>query len=870
MQQENPSANISSEQDAQQDTQQDTQRDTQQDAQQDTQRAPQQDEQKLFPVVALGASAGGVTALQRFFAPIPADSGVAFVVVMHLAPNFESHLAAVLQPFTPMPVHQVTETTLLKPDCVYVVPPNSNLDTADGSLFLAPIEEHRSEQRPIDHFFRSLSASHEARSICVILSGTGSDGTLGLRSIKEAGGLTVAQDPADAEYSTMPQSAIASGAVELVLPAADMGGKLLEYIRNAWQPQPRPEEEEAPLSEREIVQRILTQVRVRTGYDFTRYKQSTLLRRIRRRMQLHGFLSFNPYLEFVREHADEAQVLFSDFLITVTNFFRDREAFVALEQDVIPELFRGKLSDEQVRIWVAGCATGEEAYSIGMLLLEHAHQINQPPGIQIFATDLSETALRQAREGVYPDSIEIDVSPARLARFFTKEQGGYRVRQELRDIILFAPHSLLKDPPFSKIDLLSCRNVLIYLQRSIQQQIFELFHYAMRPGGYLFLGSAETMEDARFFRDINRRHGLFQRQAVTSSELRLPALPLALPAPLIIPHTQQAESQRLGGYEKVYVQLMERYGPPSLVVDADYNISYFAEGVSRYLHQPRGEPTNNVLRRVREELRVELTTALFRAFEHHESSQSMPVVLRLGDIPRAVMVEVRPALEPDMRGYALILFHESTPHDPGIQDVLISSRQVVTALEEELQEVRRRLQITVEQYETTKEEMRAANEELQSMNEELRSTAEELETSKEELQSINEELLTVNQENKSKIDELSQLTNDLQNLLASTDIGTLFLDRDLRIKRFTPRIGDVFNVLASDRGRPLAHITHKLHYDDLFKDAATVLQTLVPIEQEAGSEDNRWYVIRILPYRTADDRIDGVVMTLVDITRHRR
>jgi len=826
--------------------------------------------QALFPVVALGASAGGVPALQRFFAPIPPDSGVAFVVVMHLAPNFESHLAAVLQPSTKMPVYQVNETVELKPDCVYVVPPNHNLATADGSLLVLPMEEERSERGPIDYFFRSLAASHEVRAICVVLSGTGSDGTLGLRRVKEVGGLTVAQDPADAEYDAMPQSAIASGAVELVLPAAEMGARLLGYIGNTWQTQPAQEEEETPVDERDVVQRILTQVRVRTGYDFTRYKQSTLLRRIRRRMQLHGFVSLNHYLDFVREHADEAQTLFSDFLITVTNFFRDRDAFAALEQDVIPELFRDKLSDDQVRVWVAGCATGEEAYSIAILLLEYAHQLNQPPSIQIFATDLSDAALRQAREGVYPDSIEIDVSPARLTRFFSREQGGYRVRQELRDIILFAPHSLLKDPPFSKIDLLSCRNVLIYLQRSIQQQIFELFHYAMRPSGYLFLGSAETMEDSRFFRDLNRRHGIFQRQAITPSELRLPALPLALPAPLLAPQPAQTEPQRAGGYEKVYVQLMERYGPPSLVVDADYNIIYFAEGVSRYLHQPRGEPTNNVLRRVREELRVELTTALFRAFERQESSQSMPVVVRLNDAARAVTVEARPALEPELKGFALVLFYESATHDAGMEDVLLSSRQVVTALEEELQEVRRRLQVTVEQYETTKEEMRAANEELQSMNEELRSTAEELETSKEELQSINEELLTVNQENKSKIDELSQLTSDLQNLLASTDIGTLFLDRELRIKRFTPRISDVFNVLASDRGRPLAHITHKLRYDSLFKDAATVLQTLVPIEQEAGSEDNRWYAIRILPYRTADDRIDGVVITLVDITRHRR
>jgi two-component system CheB/CheR fusion protein len=829
---------------------------------------PLQSEPALYPVVALGASAGGLPALQRFFEAAPTDSGLAFVVVMHLAPEYESHLASLLQAFTPMPVNQVNEAIRLEPDHVYVVPPNRHLASTGGSLHLRLMEDQRSERAPIDFFFRSLAASHGARAICAVLSGAGSDGTLGLLRVKEVGGLTLAQAPGDAEYDSMPQNAIASGAVELVLPAAEMPAKLVEYCRKAWQA-PAGDGDEAPETEREVIQKILTQVRVRTGYDFTRYKYSTLLRRIRRRMQLHNFAQLSQYLDYVREHADEAQTLFADFLISVTNFFRDPEAFAALEQTVIPELFRDKQSDDQVRVWVAGCATGEEAYSIGILLLEYAHQLPHPPSVQIFATDLSETALRQAREGAYPESIEIDVSPARLARFFSREPGRYRVRPELRDLILFAPHSLLKDPPFSKIDLISCRNVLIYMQRSIQKQVHELFHYALRSDGYLFVGSAETLEDTRFLRDFNRRQGIFQRQPAAPGELRLPSLPLTIPPPLL-PLPPQGEPQRVDSYEKIYGQLMERYGPPSLIVDSSYNIVYFAEGVNRYLHQPRGEPTNNVLRRVHESLRVELTTTLYRAFEQQESAQSLPVVVAINDATCLLTIDVCPAQEPELRGFALVLFHESAVQEVGMQNMLISNRHVVTALEEELQEVRRRLQATVEQYETSKEEMRAANEELQSMNEELRSTAEELETSKEELQSINEELLTVNQESKSKIDELSQLTSDLQNLLASTDIATLFLDRELRIKRFTPRISDLFNVLGGDRGRPLAHITHKLNYDTLLPDATGVLQTLAPIERETQSQDGRWYIIRILPYRTADDRIDGVVITLVDITQHRR
>jgi two-component system, chemotaxis family, CheB/CheR fusion protein len=823
-----------------------------------------------FLVVALGASAGGFRPLQQFFEQLPQDSNMAFVVVMHLAPEYESHLASLLQTTTKIPVVQVNEPMRLQPNQVFVAPPNRNVELQGDELLLSPLEQERAERAPIDHFFRSLAAAYGASSVCVVLSGTGTDGTLGLRRVKEVGGLTVAQDPADSEYSAMPQSAIATGEVELVLPTGELAPKLVEYARTAAQTLTVPSEAELPEGERELMQKVLTQVRARSGYDFSRYKYSTLLRRIQRRMQLHGYDNMAGYLAFVREHADEAQTLFADFLITVTNFFRDAEAFAVLEQEVIPELFRDKTSEDQVRVWVTGCATGEEAYSLGILLLEYAHQTAHAPGIQIFATDLSEVALRRAREGIYPDSIQIDVNPARLARFFTKEQGGYRVRQELRELVLFAPHSLLKDPPFSKIDLISCRNVLIYLQRSVQKQLFELFHYSLRPDGYLFLGSAETVDDVRFYRDGGGRHGIFQRQPIAPNEVRLPSLPLAIAPPQITVPATQAEPQRVGSYEKLYVQLMERYGPPSLVVNSDYSIVYFADDVTRYLYQPRGEPTNNILRRVREELRVDLTTGLYRAFEHGEASLSAPVLLQFGATARSIAVDVRPARDANLKGYVLVLFHEFPPqHDTSVGDTQGTNRQTLTALEEELQEVRRRLQVTVEQYEISKEEMRAANEELQSMNEELRSTAEELETSKAELQSINEELLTVNQENKSKIDELSQLTSDLQNLLASTDIATLFLDRDMRIKRFTPRIAEIFNVLAGDRGRPLAHITHKLRYPDLLKDAQTVLQTLVPMEQEISSEDSRWYAIRLLPYRTVDDRIDGVVITLVDITQHR-
>jgi two-component system CheB/CheR fusion protein len=851
-------------------TSENTQEDTRQNPQESTLESIQESAaQPAFLVVGLGASAGGINALRQFFEAMPPDSGMAFVVMMHLAPDHESYLETLLQSFTVMPVQQVTSPVMLQPDHVFVAPPNRNLFVAGNELGLAAMEEERSERAPIDYFFRTLADTMGGRGVCVVLSGSGSDGALGLRRLKEQGGLTVAQTPTDAEYDTMPQSAIATGLVEIVLPAREIPAKLVEYARS---PLPRGLIVEDPVeTTRDLIQEILDHVRTVTGHDFSRYKQSTLLRRIHRRMQVYGYEQLARYLEFLRDHKEEVQQLAGDFLISVTNFFRDPGAFGTLELEVIPDLFRNKRSEDQVRVWVTGCATGEEAYSIAILLLEYAQQLPAPPALQVFATDISEVALRRAREGLYPVSIELDVTPARLARFFRREQGGYRVRQELRELILFAPQNLLKDPPFSKLDLISCRNVLIYLQRSAQRQLLELFHYSLRAEGYLFLGSAETIDDTRLFRDRNRRQGIFQRQTVAVQELRLPSLSFSLAPAQLTPAVAPAEPQRISSVASLYVQIMERYGPPSLVVNSDYTIVYFSEGVNRYLQQPRGEPTNNVLRRVRDELRVELTSALYRAFEHGEGTVSAPIILSFGEGPRLVSIDVRTTHAEALKDFALVLFYESSVQDEtDNQDLLMVKRQSLIALEEELQEVRLQLQAAVEQYETSKEEMRAANEELLSMNEELRSTAEELETSKEELQSINEELLTVNQENKSKIDELSQLTSDLQNLLAATDIATLLLDRELNIRRFTPRICEVFNVLPGDRGRPLAHITHKLQYATLLEDATAVLQTLTPFEQEVNSEDNRWYVIRVLPYRTADDHISGVLITLVDITRLRR
>jgi two-component system CheB/CheR fusion protein len=819
-------------------------------------------------VVGLGASAGGLRALQRFFEHTERVDELAYVVVTHLSPEHESHLAMLLQPYTSMSVLQVTETIKIRSGHVYVIPPNRNLSAIDTHLRLEPLEQERRARAPIDHFFRTLAEAQDAQAIGIILSGTGTDGALGIQRIKEVGGLTICQDPLDAEYDSMPQSAIATGQVDLVLPVHEIPAKLTEFVRTT--PSHIIQDEQF-LDEdlRDSVQKILAQVRARTGHDFTRYKPSTIMRRIGRRMQIHGMENFGEYLALLRLREEETRALFHDFLITVTNFFRDPDAFQLLEQEVIPKLFQGKEEGDHVRVWVIGCATGEEAYSLAILLLEHIATLDRRPSLQIFASDLSESALQRGRDGFYPETIAADVTPERLQRFFVKEQGGYRVRKEVRELVLFAPHNVLKDPPFSRLDLITCRNLLIYLERSVQRQVFELFHYALRPNGFLFLGPSEVVEGTDLFNNVSKKFSIFQRQNVAGQDLRLPTMPLIASNRLDVAEPNLVEQIHPANYSVIYNRMMERYGPPSVLVNSDYNIVYYAKGVSRYLVQPPGEPTNHVLKRVRDELRGELTTLLYRTFETREACASVPVPLQLDGQMRRVTMNVWLAAESSMHGFVLVLFHESEERTSVERDdKQMADRDVlIQELDEELDLVKKRLQSTIEEFETSKEEMKAANEELQSMNEELRSTAEELETSKEELQSINEELITVNQENKNKVEELSQLTSDLQNLLASTDIATLFLDRELRITRFTPRVGELFNVLPTDRGRPLAHITHKLGYDALLDDAATVLRTLVPIEREVSSEIGRWYLMRLLPYRTVDDRIDGIVVTFVDITQ---
>lgn len=827
--------------------------------------------EEIPTVVGIGASAGGLAALKTFFANVPERTGLTFVVVVHLSPEHESHLADLLQPFCKLPIQQVNESMALQADHVYVIPPGCNLNSIDTHLRLSSLEAKRRDRAPIDHFFRTLASTHDGHSIGVILTGTGSDGTLGIKDIKGRNGLTIVQDPNEAEFDGMPQSAISTRLIDRVLPVAEIPGEIMRYAHT----RPRivvSEDESDDFDEvqEKLKQQIFSQVRARTGRDFSRYKRSTVMRRIQRRMQLNHIEELGHYLELLRNHPEETRALGDEFLITVTNFFRDREAFDALENDVIPQLFKDKGPDEQIRIWSVGCATGEEAYSLAILLLEAAARLDNPPRLQVFASDLHEHSLRTAREGLYSGDIEIDVSADRVRRFFTKEEEGFRVRRDVRELVVFAPHNLMGDPPFSKLDLITCRNVLIYLQRDVQQDVIQVFHYALNPSGYLVLGTSETSDRSDLFQIENKQHCLYRKRNVPTHALHLPVFPFTRGRDSQVKARTVVESKTPVSYGALHQKMVERYAPPSILLNPANKVVHFSENAGRYLVHPGGEPTFSVFKLVREELRLELRAALVAASKERCPVRSKPIVIRLEGELRHLVMHVRPAQEQEEQDLTLVIFEERTEAKQG--DGVPDRREdtSTTELESELELYKQRLQTVIDEYESGQEEMRAANEELQSANEELRSTMEELETSKEELQSMNEELATVNQENRHKVEELSQLSSDLQNLLSATDIATIFLDSELRILRFTPQVGRLFNIRVADRGRPLTDLTHRLGYDRLNGDAKNVLDKLVPMDREVQDQEGNWYLTRVRPYRSARDHICGVVITFVDITERKR
>jgi two-component system CheB/CheR fusion protein len=821
-------------------------------------------------VVGIGASAGGVQALQTFFAALPEETGAAFVVVVHLDPKAQSELAGILAARTHMPVVQVQDSEELEGNRVYVIPPDRRLQLSDSLISAAEFVEPRGHRAPIDLFFRSLGEHGDG--FAVILTGAGSDGALGVRAVKEAGGIILVQDPSEAEYPSMPRSAVATGLADVVLPVRELAGRLAELIRA----KSAVGSAEDRAVDEEMLRRVFAHLRARTGHDFSKYKRSTVLRRIARRMQVTRTEDLLHYADFLRENQDEAQALLSDLLISVTTFFRDRDAFEAVRIHVLPQLFETRSSQDTIRVWVPGCATGEEAYSLAILLIEEASRHDSRPAIQIFATDMDGRALAIARVGWFPPAIEADVNEDRLRRFFVREKDGYRLRQEVRDLLLFASHDLLKDPPFSKVDLISCRNLLIYLDRELQELVCGTFHYALNAGGFLLLGLSETADSPPgLFRFLDRNAHVYQSVAAQGEKPRL------LP-PLLAGHVVREPKAVLGRATSpsavlseavAHRRAIEKLAPPSALVDKTHRVIHLSEHAGRYM-QPSGGPLNSdVVDLVRPELRFELRSALHRAFDQRQRTLSLPIPVQFNGSPHRVLLCIEPTEQSESGEppAAIVMFIEGEAMESlAAAAAQQASDETVRRLTQELELTHARLRTVREESEAANEELRAANEELQSINEEYRSTSEELETSKEELQSINEELQTVNSELKLKLEAISRAHSDLQNLMAATDIGTLFLDPSLRIKRFTERVTDLFSVTPSDEGRPITDFAHQLEYQGLIRDARAVLSDLVPIRREVLSRLGRWYEVRMRPYRTVEDKIDGVVITFVDISEHRR
>jgi chemotaxis methyl-accepting protein methylase len=825
-----------------------------------------------FPIVGIGASAGGLEALEHFLMHVPANSGMAYVIVQHLDPTRKGIMSELLQRTTGMRVFQVKDRTTVRPDCVYVIPPNKDMSILHGVLHLLDPAAPRGLRLPIDFFLRSLALDQQERSIGVILSGTGSDGTLGLRAIKETAGVALVQEPATAKFDGMPRSAIDAGLADIVAPVDELPGKIIAYRQRT--PLIAPAEVALEDKTQNALEKVIVLLRAHTDQDFSLYKRNTLYRRIERRMGIHQISKMAVYVRYLQENSQELDLLFKELLIGVTNFFRDPPAWEQLLERAIPTLLASRSPGQVLRAWVPGCSTGEEAYSLAIMLKEAVEQVKPKAqlGIQVFATDLDRDAIDKARQGLFPENIAADVSPQRLGRFFAKEARGYRVRKEIRELVIFAPQNLIMDPPFTKLDLLSCRNLLIYLTSEVQKKLIPLFHYSLGPDGILFLGSAETIGDCTdLFAPLNGKWRLFQR---TESVLRpeLVVFPSTLTSgPAAGPEARPA-LQPPASLQSVADQLvLLRYAPPTVLANDKGDILYVSGRTGKYLEPAAGKANWNVFVMAREGLRYELADAFQKALRKKGSVALHGLKVGTDGGEQLVDVTLQRLDEPrPLQGLMMIVFTDvATPMaaKPAGRPLRPPARSArLAGLEQELLQVRGEARAAHEEMQTSQEELRSTNEELQSTNEELQSTNEELMTSKEEMQSLNEELQTVNTELQAKVDELSRTSNDMKNLLDSTDIATLFLDKDLNVRRFTPQATKIIKLIPADLGRPITDLASELHYPGLAEDARAILRTLASAEKPVGARDGRWFTVRIMPYRTVDDRIDGVVITFADIS----
>jgi two-component system, chemotaxis family, CheB/CheR fusion protein len=829
-----------------------------------------------FPIVGLGASAGGLEALETFLSHIPSDSGMGFVIIQHLSPTHKSIMRDLLSKNTKMAVSEIADGMKVEPDHVYLNPPDKDVIIMNGALHLMDTVKTGGISLPIDGFFRSMAQELGEKSICMILSGTASDGTLGLKAVKEKGGLVMVQDPSSAKYDGMPRSAISTGMVDIILPVEMMANELATYVRAIYTgPYKKVRDTDEMIANN--IQKVFSLIRSATGHDLSHYKQTTIHRRIERRMVIHQHSHIADYVNYLRNTPSEVGILFKDMLIGVTNFFRDPDAFNVLKEKVLPGLLKAKNPDALIRIWVVGCSTGEEAYSLAILISEVMNMLNQRFNIQIFASDIDAQAIDHARSGTYPDSIAAYVSQERLKKYFLKEGNSFTIRRPIRDMVVFAVQNVIKDPPFSKIDLLSCRNLLIYMDSELQKKILPLCHFALNKNGILFLGTSESIGDfTDYFHPIDRKLKIFRRkEAFIERAADYPNMPF-YHGPKLNDTDEMKMTAEPDIQQVANRVILENFALPGVVVNERYEIVHFMGKTDRFLETPVGKASFNILSMAREGLRFKLSTALHNAVSQKRSIAVNSLQIKHNGKFRTVDLTVRPLFEfAGPPGYLLVVFDDKThPERSGNKTekktAEDASDPVVASLERELESTREHLQTTIEELETSNEELKSANEELQSVNEELQSANEELETSKEELQSTNEELVTVNTELQNKVDDLSQANNDINNLLAGTQIATIFLDTRLNIKRFTPAATDIFNLIQTDLDRPISDITSKIRYDHLKKDSQDVLDSLRGVEAEVQDIDNNWYAMRMSPYRTTENMIDGVVITFVDITRIKR
>jgi two-component system CheB/CheR fusion protein len=829
-----------------------------------------------FPFIGIGASAGGLEAFELFFKSLPPDSGLAFILVTHLDPSHASMLTEILQRITAIPVIEAENQMIVEPDHVYIIPPNREMTIFHGALQLSVPIPLRGQRMPIDTFLRSLAEDAGEKALAVILSGSGTDGTLGLRSILGAGGVSFVQDPATAKYDGMPLSAIQNGLATYILPVGKMYEEIATYVRNYIirkipPPSPAPEGKQ-PYS------RILMILRSKTGHDFSLYKQNTIRRRIERRMGTHNLDDPEAYARYLAENPAEVSLLFKELLINVTSFFRDPQAFEVLKAEILPPLLENKPENYVFRVWVAGCATGEEAYSIAMIFRESMDS-KRPYKVQIYSTDIDEDAITVARMGTYPPNIAIDVSPERLRRFFTKEDTGYRIRKEIREMVVFAVQDISRDPPFTRLDLLSCRNLMIYFEPELQNHLMPVFHYALKPGGILFLSPSESI--GRFtdlFSPVSRKWKFYSTRQVVTQALSTGTYPLPVTASRDIQDIS-IKQKETNFVELTRGVLLQSYAPPSVITDNKGNILYVHGDTGNYLRPAPGQASLNIVEMARDGLQLELRKALQAVAKKKTQITAPGLPVRTAAGIHRVDLAVRPLTDPGSAQELIIVSFlesgtkvaEKQRHNK--QEDKKGSAQRVDELEQELLYTKENLQANIlemqaanEELKSTNEELQSTNEELQSTNEELQSTNEELETSKEELQSVNEEIVTVNAELQAKIEQLTDIQNDMKNLLDSTSIGTIFLDGTLAVKRFTRDAARVFRLVTTDTGRPLADIKSTIIAGDIVSDAQDVLDTMVPREKEVQTSENLWYLARFTPYRTFENVIDGVVITFTDIT----